>query len=212
MASIGDRALDGIKLLLTLPTVVLTALLAALLLYNFGRISASIGRLHRVVVPGIVEMSFRTSTDQTDDEVMEWATYYRASGMVVVGAKLDDGKKRDDPTHAEWIELRATDGPVDLAGGYIGDSSEMRRIPHGGPVIQSGECVRIVTFGRVERTGACVAVTHAKALNGEESAAFLRKDVGEGDRIVVFDGRKRLVLDVDYWVADAPAPQISSEC
>lgn len=204
MTSIGDRALDAVKFLLALPAVAFTALLAALLFFNFGRVSESIDKLHRIVVPGVVELTFHGSDPEERAKVaMEWATYYRVSDMDVVGAKLDNDNSDKCPDDAEWIEVRAREGAIDLAGGYVGDSSEMRRLPSDGAFVPQGECLRIVTCGHVEEPGQCVSVVHVKTFDGTTSEAFLRKDVGEGDRIVVFDRRRRLVLDVDYWVTKA---------
>ena len=188
----------------------LLALLVSLLFWNFNEISRSIGRLQRLIVPGMLELTFQEfRTPDYAQGRLKWATYNRVSEVEVVGAKLDEDEKAEkcqkDPANAEWVEIRATTFPVDLAGGYIGDSSELRQIPENTPVLEVGKCIRIVTFGEApikkgDEGDICIDAVSVKPFPGEKPGGFLKKDPGEADRIVVFDRYRRPVLDMDYWI------------
>ena len=189
----------------------LLTLLLALFVWNFNEISRWIGRLQRLVIPGVIELTLqdiRGPATESAPRDQQWATYYRVSEVKVVGAKLDDDekaeKKKKDPSNAEWVEIMATTFPVVLAGGYIGDSSELRRIPDNTPVLGVGECIRIVTFGESrDKKNICKATVNVTSVQGnDDTGAFLKKDAGEGDRIVVFDRFGRPILDVDYWILE----------
>ena len=182
---------------------VLLGLLVLLVIYNFNKVSRSIDRLQRLVVPGLVDITFR-GIRISDTDSQEWATYYRVSEVEVVGANL--GNNQHDP---EWVEIRATNYPVDLAGGYIGDSNELRRIPKNIPMLQVGQCIRIVTSGNAPLNAGdtCVDSVRVETFGGKDSSSFLKKGVGKGDRIIVFDSSRRSLLDMDYWVTKASCVQ-----
>ena len=197
----------------------LLAFLAALLWFNFTHVSQSIRRIQRLVVPGVVDITLqdiRTSKSGSGPREMKWATYYRVSEVEVVGAKLDqdeniEGEK--EPKNAEWVEIRATTSHVDLAGGFIGDASELRRIPEDTPVLRVGECIRIATFGEapVKDEYICSAAVSVETFSGDKPGGFLKKDAGEGDRIVVFDRNRRPVLDMDYWIIKPPHEKLKRQ-
>ena len=191
--------------------ILLLVLLVILFACNFNQISRSIGRLQRLVVPGMLEVTMLDiRAPQNGPSGLKWATYYRVSEVEVVDAKLDDDPDseecKSDPKNAEWLELMAPTFPVQLAGGYIGDSNELWQISEEAPVLKVGECIRIVTYGNAQTMpeDECKTVEATPLKKDEKPGGFLKKDCGEGDRIVVFDRKKRSVLDMDYWnVAEA---------
>ena len=207
----GRRAmtLDALGRLAEIAVILAKALLfvlvVVLVVRNSTAISRSINRLQTIAVPGVVELSLqpvRPVPNGREVGPTEWATSYRVSELEVVAAKLDDDKRGGASSrHAEWVEMRAATSFVDLAGGYIGDTNELREIPATAGVLGVGECIRIITFGwaPVREEDHC---GRAVRVRGAGADGFLKADIGEGDRIVVFDRSGSLVLDMDYWITE----------
>ena len=190
----------------------LLTLLLALFTYKFNEISRWIERLQTLVIPGVIEFNLQDIRGPAEGPPQQkWATYYRVSEVKVVGTKLDEKAKGTKKDSSEWVEIMATTFPGGLAGGYVGAASELRLIPENTPVLGVGECIRIATFGEasVKDGDICKAAVSVTSIqgndaeeNGSNTGAFLKKDAGEGDRIVVFDRFGRPILDVDYWILE----------
>lgn len=192
----------------------LLVLLLIFFICNFDEISRLIGQIQAIDIPGGIKLTLqniRLPDGDSGPRHQKWATYKRVSKVKISRVKLDDDKKAykkcPHPKYSEWVEIRAKTEPLYLAGGYIGDSSEMLLIPEDTPVLPAGECIRIVTFGQTSPSNndTCKVAVSVTTFDGDGKApskGLFKKDAGEGDRIVLFDGDRRPILDMDYWILE----------
>jgi len=142
----------------------------------------------------------------------KWAAFYRVADRVkVLEASLDDKE-----TGFEYLDLTAIT-PLNLGGSYIGDTKEMMFLGERDIKLQAGETVRIYTVVDKTRKGEKKSperaekelnrkVVEAERIKKEKKGGIFKTDVGEGDRIVLIDREKRMILDLDYWWLKPLAP------
>ncbi|MCG2773219.1 MAG: hypothetical protein L6277_14170 [Desulfobacterales bacterium] len=106
--------------------------------------------------------------------------------------------------------------PLNLGGSYIGDADEMLFLGECDIQLQAGETLRIYTFvDETRKTEKSPGIAREKLgrrvviatplKNNKATKGIFKTHVGEGDRIVLIDREKRVILDLDYWWVP-PAP------
>jgi hypothetical protein len=215
-----DRWLSTIKQLLQL---LLLAIVIVLIVTNWYSVNIFANRfLHsatQVSIADVLTVSITSSGGYPREE--KWAAFYRVAGKVkVLEASLDD-----KTTGFEYLDLTAIT-PLNLGGSYIGDANEMMFLGERDIQLQADETLRIYTFADEKRMneekspemarkqGRRVVVAKPiknkkekkeKKEEAEEKGIF-QTHVGDGDRIVLIDREKRVILDLDYWWVKPPAP------
>lgn len=207
-----DRWLSTIKQLLQL---LLLAIVIVLVVTNWYSANIFIQRfLHSAVQVSIANVISVSITEQGITRQEKWAAFYRVADRVkILEASLDDKQ-----TGVEYLDLTAIT-PLNLGGSYIGDADEMLFLGEGDIQLQAGETLRIYTFvggapkiekspetAREKLKRQVVIARPLKKMDNKAAKGIFKTDVGEGDRIVLIDREKKVILDLDYWWLKSPAP------
>lgn len=192
--------------------IAIMALIVALVLINWKSVNYFVERFlynaEEVSIANVLSVSIAKKDGVTHRE--EWAAYYRVADRVrILEAYFDDSG-----TQVEYIELIAT-APVNLSGSFIGDKKRVLFLGNEDIHLDTEEIIRIYTFdGRnlapekspvTARQKYGRKVVYAKPLgNCKLKKGIFKADPGEGDRIVMINRDKKVILDLDYWWVQPP--------
>lgn len=191
--------------------LVLLIILIVLIIYNWNSVNICVNRfLHsatQVSIANVLTVSVTRPREGTREEF--WAAFYRVADRVkILEASLDDKE-----TGFEYLDLIAIT-PINLGGSYIGDANEMMSLGEENIHLEAGQTLRIYTYADEKRKGkekspeiaeeklkrkVVTAKRIVKEKKEKDEKGIFKAHVGEGDRIVLIDREKRVILDLDYW-------------
>jgi hypothetical protein len=187
--------------------LVFLLILIVIIIYNWNSVNICVNRfLHcstQVSIANVLNVSITPPGKPSQQE--KWAAFYRVSDRVkVLEASFDD-----KVTGFEYLDITAIT-PINLGGSYIGDGNDMMFINERDIRLQAEETLRIYTYAakagdtpmiKEKSPEACKhkSVTAKPLKKKNEKKGIFKTDVGEGDRIVLIDREKRVILDLDYW-------------
>ena len=174
----------------------LTLIVFAIL--HYGDFGAFVQRVARGATQvSLAGATFTIPGPQGSEATSEWTAVYRLRDRL----ELRKASLSETPAEGEFVEVCAS-APVNLQGGFIGDSKKMRYLRNG-PVLGRNECARLYT-ALPKPNGAAVALLWDGTKWTETADGMFKSDRGEGDRIIVIDARRDIVLDVEFWWTGSP--------
>lgn len=198
------------KAVITLAFLVLAFILAGIMLFtNFGEIDSFVKRILRgavqLSIADVISINIPRST-AGGPLTADWVVFYRVKGPV----KLVDAVVASRHG-SEFIEIEA-ESAINLSGGFVGDGDEIHHLDKNEKLLRlkAGERIRIYTWVKEEDKEAMLAAvnkrikaTAAKCQNGTYPIRGIYQST-IGDRIVLVDAGRNIILDMDYWPVDDP--------
>jgi len=177
-----------------------------LVLCNWSAFSGLVSRILResteVSIAGYVTFSLKDAKGTTSEE--KWIVYYRIKDKVRIN-KVQLGKKGKENKIDEFVEIEAL-SHIDLSQGYIGDIKNILYLGSKDLYLHPEDKLRIYTYKQdpnIINENEVVAKS-LKSIKKDGKLDYRTKgmfkgDAGEGDRIVIINSNKEILLDLDYW-------------
>jgi len=149
--------------------------------------------------------------DESGEHVEEngyWITNYRVQhGVELKSARLSGRGE------GECLVLRALE-PVDLTGGFVGDSHRLLKLGDRDLGLAAGEVLEVYTYApdstlchaSTDPANGLRCVVASTLDGGRLNDGILKSELGAEERLVLIGAANHLLLDMDYWPMTGRAP------
>jgi len=178
---------------------VLVCVVVVLLLANLPALNGFVRRaLSHATELDVGELKVLIGAEGEEPHRENWVASYRVSR----GLRIEQAGFSGDSSD-EFIDVTATE-PINLSGGFIGDSNELLSLGDQELRLDTAERLRIYTFrpnaGSSPSAPAGMRYTLARKVKGKlpEKGIYKHK-LGKGDRLVIVGANSQILVDVDFW-------------